>query len=828
MKKITYICNMETKISLKVREIMNNSMDEAKSYGYSKLKPEHILLSIIIDSNNKVIDALDILDVKIDKLFDDTSLFLTTNNFSHKDNYNKGDLGVSDNAKFIIQQMKNECQLLNENKITEIHLMLAILKGESQAKQLLGKFKITYKKFKKHIMGRFDEHMEENDFQPQKNKPIKKNPTSKTPVLDNFCKNISQDVEDGNIDPVIGRKKEIKRVSAILSRRKKNNPVLIGESGVGKTAIIEGLATLIYEEEAPRPLLNKKIYTLDLASIVAGTKYRGQFEERMKVILTELKNNKDIILFIDELHTIVGAGNASGSLDASNIIKPALARGEIQVIGATTLDEYRENIEKDTALTRRFQKVLVEAPSTEETIEILDNIKFNYEKYHNVVYNDDVIKEIVKLSGRYINGRAMPDNAIDILDEVGAATNIDVKLPSYIAKIKNKIKDLNNQKIEIIKTQRYEEAVPIRDEEMKLSKKLEKLITEWEKSENENPTIITLNMIATIISDITGIPVTKLSASENATLKHLTEDLKKSVIGQDDAIEKLSKAIKRSRLGIKNENKPIGSFIFLGPTGVGKTYMAKVLAEHVFGDSEALIRVDMSEYMEKHSMSKLIGSPPGYVGYGEGGKLTEQVRNKPYSLILFDEVEKAHDEIFNLLLQLLDEGHITDSNGRKIDFKNTLIIMTSNIGVKELSQFGTSMGYETKNNILNEENRAKSIIKKALKKKFKPEFLNRIDDAIIFNSLKPENISVIIKNEIKIVKDRIKELGYNLEVTKGAMTFIAKEGYDKEYGARPLNRAIQKYVEDPIADEVIEGNLKDGSNITINYNKKNGIVVNVD
>ena len=823
MKYFVYLCNMKTRISPKVKKIMNNAMGESKGYGYSKLTPEHILIAILLDGNSDITNILIKLRVDIDELFNDTSTFLI-NNFTGINEYSKKELGVSDEVKTIINEMEIQCKLLNDDEINEHHLMLAMLLSNSTANQLLNKVNINYKIFKETIMREFSENIGGND-PSHKNKANKNN--SKTPVLDNFCKNITKAVENGEIDPVIGRKKEIRRISAILSRRKKNNPVLVGEAGVGKSAIVEGLATLIYDEEAPRPLLNKQIYSLDLTSIVAGTKYRGQFEERMKVILDELKNNKHIILFIDELHTMVGAGNASGSLDVSNILKPALANGDIQVIDATTLDEYRENVEKDLALTRRFQKVLVIEPDTKETIEILENIKFNYEDYHNVIYDTKVIEEIVKLSKRYITGRAMPDNAIDIMDEAGAATNIDVKLPQHISEIKTKIKELNEEKINIIKAQRYEDAVPIRDEEVKLNKNLTKLIKQWEQKENENPTIITLDMISDNISNVTGIPITKLSASENTNLKNLTENLQKTVIGQNEAIEKVGKAIKRSRLGIKNEIKPIGSFIFLGVSGSGKSFLAKMLAEQVFGDPEALIRVDMSEYMEKHSMSKLIGSPPGYVGYGEGGKLTEQVRNKPYSLILFDEIEKAHDEIFNLLLQLLDEGHLTDSLGRKIDFKNTLIIMTSNIGVKELSQFGSAMGYETTNSILNEENRAKKIIEKALKKKFKPEFLNRIDDAIIFNTLKPNDIALIIKNEINIVKKRISELGYHLDVNKSAMDYIAEEGYDREYGARPLNRAIQKYVEDPIADEVMDGALKNGGKILIGYNKKDGITTKI-
>lgn len=826
---------MRYEIAPKVREIFANAINEAKQYDDIKISPSHILISILIDIDNKAFNILKEMDVNTDALFDAISLFLSSNNLSSKNPYvSNSNMGITDDTRFIMMQVDKECEGLGKNIIDELHVMLSMLKGRSQANLLLNKFNIYYNNFKEKIMeNNYEDQEGDTDGgqtpQSRKGRPISAQTASKTPVLDKFCRDISKAVEDGEVDPVVGREKEIRRISSILSRRKKNNPVLIGEPGVGKTAIIEGLATLIYEEEAPRPLLKKRIFSLDLASIVAGTKYRGQFEERMKIILSELKANKDIILFIDELHTIVGAGNASGSLDASNILKPALSRGEIQVIGATTLDEFRENIEKDGALTRRFQQVLIEEPSTAETITILNRIKGNYEKYHNVYYSEDVIKEIVKLSGRYVSGRAMPDNAIDVLDEAGASTNIDIKMPDEINILKVKIKELNDRKMSIIAEQRYEEAAVIRDEEEKLNDDLNDAVQKWETLANMTPTEITKDMVAMAVSTMTGIPLTKLSTTESNSLKNLSEDLKLSVIGQDAAVAKIAQAIKRSRLGIKNKNKPIGSFIFLGPTGVGKTFLAKVLAEKVFGDAESLVRVDMSEYMEKHSMSKLIGAPPGYVGYGEGGKLTEAIRRKPYSVVLFDEVEKAHADVFNLLLQLLDEGHLTDSNNRKVDFKNTLIIMTSNLGVKEISQFGKSIGYnDSTSTTVNDEVRAKAIIQKALKAKFKPEFLNRIDETIIFNSLLPEHINVIINNELDIVKERIAELGYTLELSKSAIDYIAVEGYDKEYGARPLNRAIQKYVEDPIADEVMNGNLTDGKTIKIGYNAKSGITTKVN
>jgi len=815
---------MKCDIGPKVNGIIQNAIQEAHSYDDTELTPEHILLSLILDDDNEAIDILRKLYVDVEKMFETLSIFLKSSTYKKRNHYSLASLKPSVGATFIINQMDHECDKLGGKIVRPNHLMLGILKGKSQAQRLIVKNNVNYITFKREIMGEYDnDDMEEQSpIKPRKTRNVQEQ-TSKTPGLDKFCVDISKSAADGKLDPVVGRAKEVRRVTTILARRKKNNPVLIGEPGVGKTAIVEGLATLIHEGEAPQPLLNKRIFSLDLASAVAGTKYRGQFEERMKIILEELKANKDIILFIDELHTIVGAGNASGSLDASNIFKPALGRGEIQVIGATTLDEFRENIEKDGALNRRFQQVLVEEPTFEETVEILENIKGNYEEYHKVTYNTEVITEIAKLADRYISERAMPDKAIDVMDEVGAATNIDIKAPDDVVELKNELRKSREEKEKIVAEQRYEEAATYREKEDLIIKEIAK----WEDEVKSNVTEITHDMVTKVVSTTTGIPLDKLSTTENNTLKNLDKDIKASVIGQDEAIEKISRAIRRSRLGVKNVNKPIGSFMFLGSTGVGKTYLSKVLAEQVFGDAEALVRVDMSEYMEKHAMSKLIGAPPGYVGYGEGGKLTEAVRRKPYSVILFDEIEKAHDDIFNLLLQVLDEGHLTDSNGRKVDFKNTMIIMTSNIGVKELSQFGGGIGFETGNSIVNEEARAKNIIKKALKKKFKPEFLNRIDDTIIFNSLQPEHIDVIIKNEIKEVKERISELGINLSLTKDAMAFIAKEGYHKEYGARPLNRAIQKYVEDPIADALINGDLVDGGSIKLGYSEKNGITSTV-
>jgi len=822
-------------MTLTAKELMQQAIYQARDYEDSKFRPEHILLAIILHEHNIIVKTLRKLHFDIDALFEELSVHLTNNIINNSRAYiNNTEILPSKETKYLIEKMKREREMMGDDKITEIHIMLALLTTKCAGQKMLVKLNLNYKIFKNKIMAETNgpENADKTDdfdnipLNP-KRKILKTDNSSKTPALDGFCRDISKAASDGKIDPVVGRSEEIKRVTAILSRRKKNNPVLIGEPGVGKTSIIEGLAILINSGDAPRPLLGKKIYALDLASIVAGTKYRGQFEERMKVILTELKDNPEIILFIDELHTLVGAGNASGSLDASNIFKPALARGEIQVIGATTLDEFRENIETDGALTRRFQQVIIKEPTLIETLDILEQIKTNYENYHNVEYSDLVLEVIVKLADRYISDRAMPDKAIDILDEAGASTNIDIKLPTQIKELKTKIVELKEQMKEIINKQDFEDAATLRDKRKEYEVKVDDLMYKWEEKNNKKRTIITKDMVESVVSTMTGIPLTKLTVTENNTLKNLEKDLKVSVIGQDKVVKQVSKAIRRSRLGIRSKHKPIGSFIFLGPTGVGKTYLAKVLAEHVFGDTDSLIRVDMSEYMEKHAMSKLIGAPPGYVGYGEGGKLTEAVRHKPYSVILFDEIEKAHDDIFNLLLQLLDEGHLTDSNDRKVDFKNTLIIMTSNIGVKELSQFGTGIGYGTRNTIIDEANRAEDIIKKALKDKFKPEFLNRIDETIIFNSLSQDDINIIIKNEINEVKERISELNYKLLVNKTAMDYIATEGYHKEYGARPLKRAIQKYVEDPITDAIMDGKLKEGWTITLSYTKKNGIITKI-
>ena len=642
---------------------------------------------------------------------------------------------------------------------------------------------------------------------------------SRTPVLDNFSRDLIKLAEQGKLDPVIGREKEINRIAQILSRRKKNNPIVIGEPGSGKTAIVEGLAIKIHQGDCPKNLADKRIVSLDLTSVVAGTKYRGQFEERLKAILEELVDNDNVVVFIDEIHTIIGTGNSSGSLDASNIIKPALSRGEIQCIGATTLDEYRENIEKDGALERRFQKVLVDPATTEETMIILSNIKSKYENHHKVKYSEESLEACVTLSDRYITDRELPDKAIDILDEVGAKAQIDVKLPEFIEDLKLQVAEIKRKKLDVVKTQNYEIAAELRDQEKKLINKLTTEKEEWEQKQNENRTLITEDDVYKIVSDMTNIPVTRLDSDEAKSLLNLEKTLKANVIGQDSAVTKISKAIRRNRVGIKEPNRPIGSFIFLGSTGVGKTHLAKTLAREIFGDESAMIRVDMSELMEKHSVSRLVGSPPGYVGHDEGGQLTEQVKNKPYSVILFDEIEKAHRDVFNILLQVLDEGHLTDGLGRKINFKNTLIIMTSNVGARKLQDFGTGLGFSTDSKVSQHEELTKGVIQKALKAEFSPEFLNRLDDIVVFKALEKENISKIVKIEMNKLSKRIVERGYDISFGPSIIDFIADKGFDAKYGARPIRRAIQEYIEDFIAEEVLGKGIVEGKKYSLKINK---------
>jgi ATP-dependent Clp protease ATP-binding subunit ClpC len=641
---------------------------------------------------------------------------------------------------------------------------------------------------------------------------------SKTPVLDNFGRDLTKAAEEGKLDPIVGREKEIERVSQVLSRRKKNNPVLIGEPGVGKTAIAEGLALRIVQRKVSRVLFGKRVVSLDLASMVAGTKYRGQFEERMKALMMELEKADDVILFIDEIHTIVGAGGASGSLDASNMFKPALARGEIQCIGATTLDEYRQYIEKDGALERRFQMVLIQPASPDETIEILNNIKGKYEDHHAVNYSDDAIKACVDLSERYMSDRHLPDKAIDILDEAGARVHIsNIHVPTEILELEAQIEGIKEEKNKVVKSQNFEEAAKLRDKEKKLLASLEKAKADWETRSKDERYSVTEDDIASVISMITGIPVKRMAEDESQRLLHMADTMKQRVVGQDKAIEKLTKTIQRTRAGFKEPNRPIGSFIFLGPTGVGKTELAKTLSEFLFDSDDALIRMDMSEYMEKFAVSRMVGAPPGYVGYEEGGLLTEKVRRKPYSVILFDEVEKAHPDVFNLLLQALDEGYMTDSTGRKIDFRNTVIIMTSNIGSRQLKDFGTGVGFGTNTKEANKEKESKMVVEGQLKKFFSPEFLNRIDDIVIFESLSKEHIVHILDIRMRRMLRRIEDLGYTIQITTKAKEFLAEKGFDADFGARPLQRALQKYLEEPLAEKVLEGTLKEGDKLKIDH-----------
>lgn len=656
-------------------------------------------------------------------------------------------------------------------------------------------------------------------------KPRKQEKSSSgTPVLDNFSRDLIKLAEQGKLDPVVGRDHEIARIAQILSRRKKNNPIIIGEPGCGKTAIVEGLAIKIFEGDCPRNLCEKRIVSLDMTSIVAGTKYRGQFEERLKVILDELHDNPDIIVFIDEIHTIIGAGNSSGSLDASNIFKPALARGELQCIGATTLDEYRENIEKDGALERRFQKVMVDGATPEETMIILENLKSRYEKHHKVEYTPESLETCVYLADRYITNREFPDKAIDIMDEVGARSQISVKLPEEVEKLKEKANEIKLEKLAVVKTQDYEKAASLRDKEKKILKELERVKMEFEQKQNKDRKPITEDMVYEVVANMTKIPVSKLNQNEMESLLDLEKNLNKTVIGQENAVKKISKAIRRNRVGIKDPSRPIGSFIFLGSTGIGKTHLAKQLAKEIFGDENSLIRVDMSEYQEKYTMSRLIGSPPGYVGHNEGGQLTEAVKNKPYSVVLFDEIEKANKDIFSLLLQVLDDGHLTDSFGRKINFKNCLIIMTSNLGVKKLQDFGAGIGFDTSTRMSSDEELKKTLLQKELKNHFTPEFLNRLDEVIIFNPLKENEVRQIVEIELIKLNKRLKKLGYNINFTDDIKKMLADVGFDEKYGARPIKRAIQEKIEDFISEEVLRQNIKIGRNYELKFVDDNVLI----
>jgi ATP-dependent Clp protease ATP-binding subunit ClpC len=695
--------------------------------------------------------------------------------------------------------------------------------------------KINYNIVKKHmekniIQNSIDpiDSEDDNFFKDNKKSNKKSNKSNETPILDNFSIDVTKRASEGKIDPVIGRDESIQRVAQILARKKKNNPVLIGDPGVGKTTIVEGLALKIFQGDAPRTLLDKRILSLDITSLVAGTKYRGQFEERIKGIVDELMNVDNVILFIDELHTIVGAGNASGSIDAANVLKPALARGDIQVIGATTLDEFRENIEKDGALARRFQQVLINPPSVEDTIKILNKIKISYENYHKVFYPQETIEQCVKMADRYITDREFPDKAIDILDEVGSRTQVNAKPPKGISTLEEKINEIKERKSNVVKKQKYEEAAKLRDEERNINEKLEVEKEKWLETINKERKKITPEDVNEVVSIMTGIPLKRLSGDQGKRMLEMENELMKHIIGQENALEKIAKSLRRNRVGIRNPKKPIGSFMFLGPTGVGKTHIAKKLAEYMFGEEDSLIRLDMSEFQEKHSISRLIGSPPGYVGHEDGGQLTEKVRRKPYSIVLFDEIEKANKEIYNTLLQLLDDGQLTDSSGRKVNFKNCMVIMTSNVGVKKLQDFGTGVGFGTKSKIEREESVKEGMLLDELKKQFPPEFLNRLDDVIIFKSLTKDQIGKIVDLEISKLEDRVLEIGYTLQINKTAKDYLVDQGYDEEYGARPLNRSIQKYIEDPVSEEILSGRVKEGQTIKVSYSKpKEEIIVKI-
>ena len=837
---------MDNNFSTQVKEIISYSREEALRLGNDFIGAEHLMLGLIRDQENTAIKVLRQLNVNLGELRKEIELAVKDK--SGKNIANINSLPLTKQAEKVIRVTVLEAKALKSPMVETEHLLLSILKNKDNiATQILNQFDVDYDLFRNELgmvgsapsapSSPSSEYQEEgdDDFDDEKGKGgfgggTKSKPSatskSKTPVLDNFGRDITKLAEQDALDPIVGRDAEIERVSQILSRRKKNNPILIGEPGVGKTAIVEGLALRIVQRKVSRVLFDKRVISLDLAALVAGTKYRGQFEERMKAIMNELEKNRDVILFIDEIHTIVGAGGASGSLDASNIFKPALARGELQCIGASTLDEYRMHIEKDGALDRRFQKVIIEAPSVADTIIILNNIKSKYEDYHSVIYDQEAIEACVKLSDRYMTDRLLPDKAIDVLDEVGARVHLkNISVPEDIVGLEKQIEEVKNEKNRVVKSQRFEEAASLRDTEKKLGEALDKAKLNWEEDSKNKRFPINEEHIAEVISMMTGIPVKRMVEAETTKLRKMAEDMRDQVIGQEEAIGKVVKAIQRNRVGLKDPKKPIGTFIFLGPTGVGKTELARALARNMFDSEESLIRIDMSEYMEKFAVSRLIGAPPGYVGYEEGGQLTEKVRRKPYCVILLDEIEKAHPDIYNILLQVLDDGILTDGLGRKVDFKNTLIIMTSNIGARQLKDFGDGVGFATATRMEQTDENNRSVIEKALKRTFSPEFLNRIDDVVVFNSLTKDNIYLIIDIIMKQVLARLVNLGLNLVLSSAAKEFIADKGYDVQFGARPLHRAIQKYIEDPLAEEILNHSVKEGDTLIGDLDKENGKLV---
>ena len=824
---------MDDNFSPRVKDVITYSKEEALRLGHDFIGTEHLMLGILRDGNGKAITILNNLSIDLEHLRKKVEILSPANPNVEISNEKKN-LHLTRQAERALKTTFLEAKVFQSTSISTAHLLLCILRNENDpTTKLLHRLKIDYNVVKEQYLNMTpneedfndnlptnesynedsgqDDSLKEGSFNNPTNKSNKK---SKTPVLDNFGRDLTEMAEEGKLDPVVGREKEIERVSQILSRRKKNNPLLIGEPGVGKSAIAEGLALRIIQKKVSRILFNKRVVTLDLASLVAGTKYRGQFEERMKAVMNELEKNDDIILFIDEIHTIVGAGGATGSLDASNMFKPALSRGEIQCIGATTLDEYRQYIEKDGALERRFQKVIVEPTSVEETITILNNIKNKYEDHHNVIYTDEAIEACVKLTNRYMSERFLPDKAIDALDEAGSRvhiTNIDV--PKQILDLERQLEEVRDLKNSVVKKQKYEEAAKLRDDEKRLEKDLAIAQEQWEDDSKTNRIRVTEDNVADVVSMMTGIPVNRIAQTESNKLAHLPQLIQDKVIGQNEAVLKIARSIQRNRAGLKDPNRPIGSFIFLGQTGVGKTQLAKVLAKELFDSEDALVRIDMSEYMEKFAISRLIGAPPGYVGYEEGGQLTEKVRRKPYCVVLLDEIEKAHPDVFNMMLQVLDDGYLTDSLGRKIDFKNTIIIMTSNVGARQLKDFGQGVGFGTAAKIAQADDNSKSVIENALKKTFAPEFLNRIDDVIVFNPLEKEDINLIIEIELKKLYGRVSELGYTLNLSDKAKAFIAEKGFDRQFGARPLKRAIQKYVEDALAERIITSKIASGDEI---------------
>jgi ATP-dependent Clp protease ATP-binding subunit ClpC len=828
---------MDDNFSPKVKDVITYSKEEALRLGHDFIGTEHLMLGILRDGNGKAINIMNSLSVDLEHLRKRVEILSPANPTVPVTN-DKRNLQLTIQAERALKTTFLEAKVFKSTSISTAHLLLCILRNENDpTTKLLNKLKIDYDAAKEQYLNMtptnddFTENLPKNEafnedsgqddsFKDSSfNNPANKsNKKSKTPVLDNFGRDLTEMAEDGKLDPIVGREKEIERVSQILSRRKKNNPLLIGEPGVGKSAIAEGLALRIIQKKVSRVLFGKRVVTLDLASLVAGTKYRGQFEERMKAVMNELEKNDDIILFIDEIHTIVGAGGATGSLDAANMFKPALARGEIQCIGATTLDEYRQYIEKDGALERRFQKVVVEPTTVAETITILHNIKNKYEDHHNVVYTDDAIEACVKLTDRYMSDRFLPDKAIDALDEAGSRVHItNIEVPKQILELERQLEEVKELKSSVVKRQKYEEAARLRDDEKRIERDLAIAQEQWEEDSKNNRMEVSEDNVADVVSMMSGIPVNRIAQTESNKLAKLPELIQGKVIGQNEAVMKIARSIQRNRAGLKDPNRPIGSFIFLGQTGVGKTQLAKVIAKELFDSEDALIRIDMSEYMEKFAISRLIGAPPGYVGYEEGGQLTEKVRRKPYSVVLLDEIEKAHPDVFNMMLQVLDDGYLTDSLGRKVDFKNTIIVMTSNIGARQLKDFGQGVGFGTAAKTAQSDDYSKSVIENALKKAFAPEFLNRIDDVIVFNPLEKEHIDVIIELELEKLYARIKDLGYQLTLSVKAKAYIAEKGFDKQFGARPLKRAIQKYVEDTLAEEIITTKISVGDEIFMDY-----------